>query len=144
MPQGRAALKYRGEKLYDGTFAVVETSEFDVEKRKSDFMTPILKDVGEGKRNFFMADTDAIVDPACVIPDIGGPENRYFVVLPRNQWTKKFVEWVREEHRCDEMDNLDEDENESEEDEEESEEDVDEEEEELDPPTKSPVRKRRK
>ena len=44
---------------------------------------------------FYLADTDAIVAPCCVVPDIGGPVNRYFVIKPRNQWADFFINWLR-------------------------------------------------
>ena len=59
------------------------------------------------KRTFYLADTDAFVDPCCVIPDIGGPNNRYFVVKPRNSWAELFLKWVEVPHKLDEMDVLD-------------------------------------
>ena len=42
-----------------------------------------------------------------MIPDIGGPANRYFVVKPRNSWAEQFVKWVDEPHKDDKMDVLD-------------------------------------
>jgi hypothetical protein len=41
-----------------------------------------------------------------VVPDIGGPPNRYFVVKPRNEWPREFTYWLEEPHRYDEMDSL--------------------------------------
>jgi hypothetical protein len=81
---------------------------------KSDLVTPILKDVQQDpqgnvtNRTFYLADADAFLDPACVVPDLGGPTNRYFVVRPRNQWSSKFVKWIQDEHSKDVMDPLDE------------------------------------
>ena len=57
-------------------------------------------------RTFYLADTEAFLDPACVIPDIGGPPDQYFVVKPRNQWANLFVEWIEEPHTLDEMDDI--------------------------------------
>ena len=58
-------------------------------------------------RVFYLADTDAFYDPCCVIPDIGGPCNRYFVVKPRNEWAELFIRWVDDQHNLDVMDPLD-------------------------------------
>ena len=75
-------------------------------------MVPILKDTvlnGDGevdKRTFFLADTEAFLDPCCVIPDIGGPSCKYFVVQPRNQWAERFEKWANLPHTLDEMDVL--------------------------------------
>lgn len=110
MPTGRNHLAYGGIRLKDGVFAVVETAEEEDSPIQSDLMTPVLKQVeldDQGTmvdRTFYLADTEAFLDPACVIPDLGGPPNRYFVVKPRNQWAAEFVKWVQDEHSLDTMD----------------------------------------
>jgi hypothetical protein len=114
---GKGRLKYGGITLSAGTYAVVETTELEeneMELGKSDLMMPVCKDIDldedglVAKRRFYLADTEAFVDPCCTIPDIGGPPNRYFVVKPRNQWADEFIRWIRDEHHLDEMDELDE------------------------------------
>ena len=121
MPTGRNRLQYGGIKLSDGTFAVVECSRveeldqfgYDECGVKSELMAAIRKEVtleDDGtqlERTFYLADTDAFTEPCCVIPDIGGPANRYFVVKPRNSWAEQFVKWVDEPHKDDKMDVLD-------------------------------------
>ena len=98
-----------------GTYAVVETAlleQDETEVGRSDLMMPICKEIeldGEHsvvKRTFFLADTEAFADPCCVVPDIGGPSNRYFVVKPRNEWSNLFIRWVQDEHKLDQMDPL--------------------------------------
>ena len=92
-------------------------------------MVPILKDIILDKdgiieqRNFYLANTDAFQDPCCVIPDIGGPPNKYFVVKPRNEWAGEFIKWIMQPHlpmddikeEEPKMDEMDESEGESEE-----------------------------
>ena len=58
------------------------------------------------ERTFYLADKEAFVGPCCVIPDIGGPSNRYFVVKPRNEWAAEFIHWIEDPHNLDEMDPL--------------------------------------
>jgi hypothetical protein len=76
-------------------------------------MMPVLKEASfdmEGnvvKRRFYLADVEAILDPCAVVPNIGGPKNRYFVVKPRNQWAEDFITWISDPHNIDEMDPLD-------------------------------------
>ena len=127
MPTGRNQVHYGGIPLSDGVFAVVETAnvENNVEELgKSDLMTPVRKEVAfdeDGyvqERTFYLADTEAFEDPCCVIPDLGGPSNRYFVVKPRNQWAQEFIRWVEDPHNLDVMDPLDEVEEEDEKEEE--------------------------
>ena len=109
--QGRRQ-EFGGIRLEAGTYAVVETSkyeEMDEEKRNSELFVPILLDVlairsnKEVDRQFWLANVEAIHDVACVVPDIGGPLNRYFFVQPRPRWSKMFVEWVKAPHNKDDM-----------------------------------------
>ena len=105
MPTGRNRLQYGGITLVDGVFAVVESSSFTEEDFvSSELMVSIQKEIqldedgNVQSRRFFLADTEAFQDPCCVIPDIGGPPNQYFVVKPRNQWAGEFVKWINEPH----------------------------------------------
>ena len=111
--RGSLALDHGGIKLCDGVFAVVESAQLEEhDGGELPFMTPVMKDIekidadGIVTRTFYLADTEAIVDPACVIPDLGGPPNRYFVVRPRNDWANEFRKWVDDPSRLDEMDDL--------------------------------------
>ena len=112
MPKGRGRLEHGGVALDDGVYAVVEVAtveDNDEEVGKSDLMTPIVKEVElleggiVGKRTFYLADTEAFADPCCVVPDLGGPSNRYFVVKPRNQWAREFIRWLEDPHSWDDM-----------------------------------------
>jgi hypothetical protein len=38
---------------------------------------------------------EAIVHPLCVIPDIGGDPNEYFVILPKRNWSWLFGDKIR-------------------------------------------------
>jgi hypothetical protein len=38
---------------------------------------------------------EAIVHQLCVIPDIGGDPNEYFVVLPKRNWSRLFGDKIR-------------------------------------------------
>jgi hypothetical protein len=112
MPSGQNAIEFGGIQLKDGVFAVVETSNLEEDSAhvRSDLMMPVQKEVefdanGNAKgREFYLADTEAFDEPCCVIPDIGGPKNRYFVVKPRNQWANEFILWIEDAHNLDQMD----------------------------------------
>ena len=120
MPTGRNRLHYGDIDLVDGVYAVVENSEleqldedgYDECNVKSEMMMAIRKEVDLDdagfpiKRTFYLADADAFVDPCCVILDLGGPKNRYFVVEPRNAWADLFLKWVDAPHTKDQMDAL--------------------------------------
>ena len=112
MPTGRNAIKYGGCNVKDGTYAVVETGKLEsskLESNRSEILQPFAKEVGldeAGKvtrRYFFLADTDAILGPCAVVPDIGGPPNRYFVVQPRAKWVDMFIDWLKLPHNQDKM-----------------------------------------
>ena len=114
-PSGRNAPEYGGIALKNGTYAVVETTQLEddeTEVGRSDLMMPVLKDIDlktgqKVGRQFYLADVEAFADPCCIVPDIGGKQNRYFVVRPRNQWSSLFVKWIEDEHYLDQMDPLD-------------------------------------
>jgi hypothetical protein len=125
-PTGNNTLHYGGVNVRKGVYAVVESSSLEEnqdEVSKSDLLMPIRKDVEvdvDGnitKRNFYLAETEAFDRPCCVVPDIGGPTNRYFVVKSRNEWKEEFLKWVRDEHIIDDMDPFSEDEDPSDEEE---------------------------
>jgi len=107
-------IDHGGIRFKNGVFAVVEASEYDEEEEevtKSDLFTPILMEVGgtdeaTGKvthRKFYLADTEAFIGPCCVIPDVGGLANRYFKVQSRDEWPQTFVQWLRQQHKYDNM-----------------------------------------
>ena len=113
LPKSRHGLEHGGIPLKNGVFAVVETATMEENAcSSSELMSALRKEVeldDQGMatgRTFYLADTEAFLDPACVIPDIGGPPDQYFVVKPRNQWANLFVEWIEEPHTLDEMDDI--------------------------------------
>ena len=103
----------------DGVYAVIESAEYEKEADinvRSELLRPIriqvdLDDDGTViKRYLHLADTEAFVGPCCVVPDIGGPSNRYFSVLSRESWAAELLKWwVMEPHNLDAMDPLDSD-----------------------------------
>jgi hypothetical protein len=96
----------------------VEASVYETEAKdmveedgwSSDLFIPLLLDTG-GKdadgvevRKFYLASVDAFKAPLAVVPDIGGPPNRYFQVPSRSKWSNEFVDWLQAPHRDDEAD----------------------------------------
>ena len=50
-----------------------------------------------------MADVEAIVAAACVIPDIGHENKlRYFLLAPRKEWAGLFTKWLEQPFHIDE------------------------------------------
>ena len=115
LPKG-FKLHHGGVRLEEGTFAVVESAAIDKtpsEDYVGDIMQPILKDVvmnEDGKptdKILHLANTEAFVRPCCVIPDIGGLPNRYFIVASRDSWPDHFQNWLLDDPKLDKMDPLD-------------------------------------
>jgi hypothetical protein len=137
----KSGLQYGGLGSIDpGLYAVVESSYYqfdpnDPNRDDSELMDSIFLDVGMmtnglvTKLRFYLADVEAIKAPLTVVPNIGGPNNAYFVVASRSEWRELFEEWLKKPHKDDVID-LPPPESESEEEEEESEEHGDESEEE--------------
>ena len=54
-------------------------------------------------RECYLAPTHAFVGPCALVPDIGGPPNRYFMVKSRDVWAKEFMQWIDRPHHEDGM-----------------------------------------
>lgn len=125
MPKGPdTVLEYGGISLTSGTFAVVEVAEYEQEPEEpeqirtnrkgkdlepgrlaSDLFVPLLLEIGESdvskgviNRKFYLANTDAFVASCCVVPDVGGEANRYFLLKSRSDWVPEFVNWLEAPH----------------------------------------------
>jgi len=99
---------------------VVEASYFEGEEEKiveSDLFTPLTLEIesenassGEvSERKFYLANTDAFVGTCCVIPDMGGESNAYFLVQSRDNWADTFVKWLNQPHKYDDIPDSDDD-----------------------------------
>ena len=84
-------------------YAVVENALFvedEEEKELSEIFVPISKEVAGLTGNMvshmqlYLADVEAIIKPIAVIPDIGGPPNRYFFIKDREQWKLDFITFL--------------------------------------------------
>ena len=98
--------------MKDGVYAMVKVAQYleANEALQSDLFIPLTVEVegfdedGEvSGRTFYLANTEAIVGPCCVVPNIGGEKNAYFQVKPRREWSKLFVEWLKAPHEADVM-----------------------------------------
>jgi hypothetical protein len=86
----------------------VENGNWRGEEYDSELVREILLDCeftqdGSGVHNltFFLADVEAFVSPAMVVPNIGGPINSYFLVKERDEWRELFEEWLESPHTDD-------------------------------------------
>jgi len=52
---------------------------------------------------YYLADVEAIIAPAMVVPDVGGPENSYLAVVSPDEWAGTFEEWLEEDINLDDL-----------------------------------------
>ena len=111
--RNQLGINHGGITVLNRVYAVVESAQYDTNKEeriKSDLFQPLLLDVGSidpddgevASRQFYLAETAAFVGPCAVIPNIGGPPNSYFKVLPRSEWADQFMLWLDRPHTEDE------------------------------------------
>ena len=90
-----------------GVYAIVESADENPnqnEKGLSELFVPYIKETngfenGKVKRKFYIVDVESIHSEACVIPDMGNANPAAFLrLLPKDEWSKQFVRWLREEH----------------------------------------------
>jgi len=103
-------VNYGGIRLTPGIYAVVENAAFvqdEEECEMSELFVPIekflagtLEDIPL-KLQFFLADVEAIVEPIAVVPDLGGPPNRYFQVKERDAWRNDFINFLEKDFDID-------------------------------------------
>ena len=98
--------------LQPEVYAIVESSEYLERKghnEHSELLEPITKVVGGITNNhvtsmtFLLVSVEAFVKPIAVVPDIGGPPNRYFVVKDRSDWAECFTNWLEEDQEFDDL-----------------------------------------
>jgi hypothetical protein len=93
--------------LSNGVYAVVECASYvedGDDAPNSRLFSRIIKemavngqDKGGRKRRFYLADTEAIVEPAYIIPDIGCKNGcSYFAVKSRYEWVLEMEKWLDE------------------------------------------------
>jgi hypothetical protein len=90
--------------LTEGVYAVIESADYrQLQKNEptSLLFRPLVKETrntGQGvrrARKFYLVDTEAIVDPCFVIPDVGSKHGKdYFQVKCREDWVLVFEDWL--------------------------------------------------
>ena len=97
--------------MQKGVYAVVESAEYDVEDNDSELFLPCIKtykqvnqDGSIRQRQFYLAETEAFMEPISVFADIGhANKHRYLQIVPCNQWARIFEKWVQAPHTLDEI-----------------------------------------
>ena len=88
--------------ILPATHAIVESATFNDKESvaQSEMFVPLVKEVGGFTRGnvshlkFYLVDVEAFVKPVCVVPDIGGAPNAYFLLKDRAEWKTDFEEWL--------------------------------------------------
>ena len=103
-----STVTYGGVSLTPSVYAIVESTNYENygenEDPQSDMFRPIRTIVGGIANNkvtslvFYLADVEAFVEPVAVVPDIGGPPNRYFAVKARAEWAADFELFLEDDH----------------------------------------------
>ena len=118
-----AGIIYDEVLLKNGVYVVVENAFYVDDEEANDMLEllkPIQKEVrtdedgeflfyqdGSGiAHKYFLTDVEAIVEPCCVVPNIGGKENEYFMVKQRPEWVDLFVDWLDAPHEVFQDDEL--------------------------------------
>ena len=103
-------VNYGGIKsISPGIYAIVESATM-IEDEHSELVLTVETDVvlnahGEvDDLQFYLADVEAFVEPAIVVPDIGGKKNRYLLIMNKSHWRSKFESWLEDPQEWDEMD----------------------------------------
>ena len=106
------------EELYPGVCAIAETSTYCTDKAEcnlSEMWRPLYKDIGSfthnrvSHRKFLLVDVEAFVKPTAVVPDFGGPPNRYFELKDHAKWGEDFEKWLQTRHKDEDFSDSDDD-----------------------------------
>jgi len=95
-------LHYGGlSRINPGVYAIVESAGALEGENNSELVTRIETEctMSNGKVHdliFYLADVEAFVEPAMVVPDVGGPENSYLCIENRSEWATLFENWLDE------------------------------------------------
>ena len=82
----------------------------------SELFVPLTKIIGGytdnfvSHRQFYLADCEAIVGPAAVVPNFGRGQHDYLQIKPRAKWKDDFITWLEEPIEEELLDSSDEDE----------------------------------
>jgi hypothetical protein len=107
-PNARIAYGGLG-RVTPGIYAIVESATvMDGPGDKTDLVIRLETDCtkANGKlvsMNFYLADVEAFVHPAMVVPDVGGPENSYLAILNRPEWRRQFERWLETSQEFDDL-----------------------------------------
>lgn len=98
-----SGINYGGlSNLVPAVYAIVESSIVD--DIGDELISEIHTEISEmtngyvTKMKYYLADVEAFVQPAIVVPNIGGPNNSYLQIKNRTEWRQLHIEWLNEPH----------------------------------------------
>ena len=95
-----------------GIYAVVEASDLKEDALNTELIKEIKTEVGSfcggseryvTQLKFYLAPVDAFVEPAIVVPNIGGDNNAYLWIQHPSDWCGYFEKWLKDIHNNKEM-----------------------------------------
>jgi hypothetical protein len=100
-----SGVDHGGIEVQNGVYAVVEFTDYATDRKsveRSDLFIPVKKRIRargnknrRWKRRFWLVDTNKLVKPLTVIPNIGAESGRdFFVVKQRSEWAQMFRDWL--------------------------------------------------
>ena len=100
-------IKFGGiTQLQPAIYAVVESAIVLGDGNDTELLREVETEVEEfsaegyvSKLKFFLAPVDAFVEPAVVVPNIGGNNNSYLWLTGRHNWRDLFVSWLHKPHQ---------------------------------------------
>ena len=107
LPARNNAISHGGlSPITPGIYAIVEMAENVIVRgrAKSEIFQSVLLRVGRLVNRkvtqllFHLVEVDSIDGTAVVVPDVGGPANRYMLLDSREEWNENFKLWLASEH----------------------------------------------
>ena len=97
--------------LKPGIYSVVEATNYVEDAMETELITEIETEVGSfggqeryvTQLKFYLAPVDAFVEPAIVVPNIGGNNNSYLWVKHPGDWSGMFEKWLKDAHNNKEL-----------------------------------------
>jgi hypothetical protein len=112
LPEGQS-FQFRESTVQKGIYALVNTAHYLENDLESEILKPIQKDLMPNytdRKQLYLVDVEGFFSPVAVVPDIGSDNKfRYFLMVPRKEWSENFMRWLMQPH-VNELKNMEEDE----------------------------------
>jgi hypothetical protein len=99
-------INFGGVQLQPTVYAVVESALAVEDGEDTELLSVVETEVGEfsldgyvSKLKLYLAPVEAFVEPAVVVPNIGGENNSYLWLTGRQNWRDLFVTWLHKPYQ---------------------------------------------